>query len=137
MSAERWLKLLLRLIGASCLLAIVAVYMPTSWMARCHEWIGLGPFPDAPIASYLARATSAFYAMLGGLMLIVASDVRRYSRVIAYLAWMGVAYGITMSLVNIFIGMPLSWQIGEAHAAGLGVVILLLQRARRRAEANP
>ena len=118
MSAERWLKLLLRLIGASCLLAVVAVYMPTSWMARCHEAIGLGRFPDAPIASYLARATSAFYAMFGGLLLVVASDVERHSRVIAYLAWMGVAYGITMSLVNMFIGMPLSWQVGEAHAAG-------------------
>jgi FtsH-binding integral membrane protein len=117
-------------------LAVVAVFMPTSWMARCHEAIGLGTFPNAAIASYLARTTSAFYAMFGGLLLIAASDVRRHSTVISYIAWMGVAYGITMSLVNVFIGMPLLWQVSEVHAAGLGVVILLLQRSVRRSDAQ-
>ena len=37
-------------------------------MAACHEAMGLGPFPDAPIVEYLARSVSAYYAMLGGLL---------------------------------------------------------------------
>ena len=134
MNAERILKLILRLTGAVCLLAIIAVYMPPSWMAVGHEWSGLGEFPDSPIVEYLARATSAFYAMFGGLLLLAASDVRRHSRVIAYAAWMGIVYGVTMSLINMCIGMPWYWALGEvATAAPLGAVILLLLRAARRA----
>ena len=86
MNAERLLTLLLRLIGVVCLLAVVAVFLPRSAIAAVHESIGLGRFPDEPIAEYLARATSALYAFYGGLLLLLARDVRRQRDVIRYQA---------------------------------------------------
>ena len=85
-SAERWLKLLLRLTGAMMCVAVVAMVMPTSWMAWCHEWLGLGAFPEQPVAEYLARATSAVCALVGALLILAASDVRRYRPAITIIA---------------------------------------------------
>ena len=130
--AERWLKLLLRATGVACLLAIPFVFVPRAWMAGLHEWAGLGALPEGPIVDYLARAVSAFYAMFGGLLLVAASDTKRYAAIITYVSWLGVVYGLTMAVVNAVIGLPLSWVLGEGlTAAPTGVVLLLLQRAAK------
>jgi hypothetical protein len=50
------------------------VAAPYSWMNAIHQWLGLGVLPDAPVAGYLARSTSAFYAMLGGLLWVLLFD---------------------------------------------------------------
>ena len=84
--AERWLKLLLRAAGGLMLLATLALFMPTRWMEICHERLGLGAFPDQPIVEYLARTTSALYALLGALLLLASCDVKRYARVITVVA---------------------------------------------------
>ncbi len=134
---ERLLKWLVRLTGIACLCAIPFVFIPRAWMAAIHEWSGLGPLPDGAIVSYLARATSAFYAMFGGLMLICSFDVRRYRAIITYAAWLGIAYGIIMSVHNALLHMPIDWILGDALTAGpTGVVILILQHFARRAEAR-
>ena len=79
----RWL---LRLFGIATLCAIPAIFMPRSWMDWCHRRIGLGPLPEGVIVDYLARSLSAFYAILGGILLICAHDIRRYSAIITYIA---------------------------------------------------
>ena len=60
--------------------------MPTTWIVATHKWLGLGDFPDAPITQYLARSISALYAIFGGLVIVVSTDVRRYVPVIRFLA---------------------------------------------------
>ena len=65
---ERSFKLFLRVVGTVALLAVVAVVMPYSWMDAVHQRLGMGKLPPEPIVGYLARSTSAFYAMLGGLL---------------------------------------------------------------------
>jgi hypothetical protein len=35
--------------GVSALFALVAVFMPMSWMAATHRWLGLGEMPTAPV----------------------------------------------------------------------------------------
>ena len=46
-TAERWPVLLLRLIGGVCLLALVSLWMPRSWIDAGHRWLGWGEFPAA------------------------------------------------------------------------------------------
>lgn len=134
--AEKILVCLLRVFGGVTLLALVAVCMPSSWMAACHEWLGLGTFPDAPIVDYLARSLSAFYAIMGGLVLLISRDVRRYAAVITYVAVVCIVFGVTSLIIDIRLALPTWWIVGEGpFVAALGAVILILQtRAKRAAE---
>lgn len=66
---------LLWFLGVSALFALVAVFMPLSWIVATHGWLGLGEMPTAPIAEYLARSLSLFYALFGALCLVMAADL--------------------------------------------------------------
>src|SRR5580704_7377115 len=72
--ADKPLKILLRIIGVLTLFALVGMFMPKSWMASTHQWLGLGELPDAPIVENLARSVSAFYALFGAVCLVLAAD---------------------------------------------------------------
>ena len=76
--AEKALVILLRFVGVGALFALVAVFMPVSWMATTHRWLGLGEMPTGPVVEYLARSVSAYYALFGVLCLTVAADVDRH-----------------------------------------------------------
>ena len=130
--AERALSLLLRLVGVVCLFATFAVFMPLRWMAVVHDWLGLGQLPQGRVVEYLARSLSAFYALMGGLLVFLSFDVRRYSGVIAYLAVASLLFAPMILVVDLSIGMPLHWTLQEGPFVLLmGVAILLLQwRAR-------
>src|SRR5262249_6130926 len=63
--SDKALVILLRIVGVPALFALVAVFMPSSWMAATHRWLGLGEMPTGPVVEYLARSLSAFYAING------------------------------------------------------------------------
>jgi hypothetical protein len=137
MNSERFLKVLLHLVGTVAALGAFAVFMPTAWMARCHEWLGLGKLPEGAIVGYLARSLSAFYAMLGGLLILVSGDPRRYASVITYVAVMGLVFGAAILIIDILIRLPLYWTLGEAGSLfPLGIIILVLQRSIRTSDAG-
>ena len=73
--SDKALVILLRFVGVGALFALVAVFMPFSWMAATHRWLGLGEMPTGPVVEYLARSLSAFYAVMGALCLVVAADL--------------------------------------------------------------
>ena len=54
--SDKVLVILLRFGGVIALFAVVAVVMPTSWMAATHRWLGLGEMPTGPVVEYLARS---------------------------------------------------------------------------------
>ena len=56
---------LLRLAGATEILAVIAVVMPRSWMEISHAWLGLGELPGAPVLMFLIRQASYTYAAHG------------------------------------------------------------------------
>jgi hypothetical protein len=132
-ASERYLKLLLRVIGIVTLPAIVAVFMPHSWLvysAQCAE-----PSTEVKVlVSYLARLLSAFYVLLGVMFLVFATDVRRYAGPIRL-----VALWSLMAVVGFVIyGVPaiarggfgwFIWFVASDVAFGLfmAVAILLLQ----------
>jgi len=85
-TAEKLLVWILRAAGSVCTLAIVPMLMPTAWAQGAHAAIGLGDLPGEPIVEYLVRGMSAMCALYGGLLILLASDVYRYHRVITYQA---------------------------------------------------
>jgi hypothetical protein len=129
-TAERLLKLVLIGCGAACMLATAAVFMPRDWMAVAHRWLLLREFPDQPIAEYLARLTSGLYALYGLLVLLMATDVRRYSRLITAQAVATLVLSVASGALGLAGGMPLWWIAGDIATASLyAIAVLVLQLA--------
>jgi hypothetical protein len=124
---ERFFKLFLRIIGTAGLFAIVAVVMPYSWMNTIHRWLGMGELPTEPIVGYLARSTSAFYALLGGLFWLTSFDLHRHRIVLCYLGIVILIFGVALFIIDLLEGMPLSWSLTEGpFNVGFGIVFLVL-----------
>jgi len=129
MTSERTLKLILRVMGSSSLLALVFIGAPHSWMESIHESLGMGRLPDGPVVGYLARSTSAFYAMVGGLFWVVSFDLGRHRRVLIYLGAAITCLGVVLFLVDRAEGLPPLWAIWEGpFVFAFGIVLLLLSR---------
>lgn len=141
-AAERWLKLLLRINGVLAVMAVVAVVMPHAWLVWCVAKVD----PDLPVralVSYPARMLSAFFVLLGAMMLVCATDVRRHARAIRLVAlwcyFVAAAMGaqaiphLSLLLRNWFF-----WCLAADGLYGLALAtaILLLQRRLARQEAS-
>ena len=128
-TADKALVLLLRFVGVTALFALFAVFMPASWMATTHRWLGLGEMPTGPVVEYLARSLSAFYAIIGALCLVLAADLERYRPLVRFL---GVAFAL-MSLVllgvDVAAGMPWWWTASEGPGGVVfGALLFVLPR---------
>ena len=127
--SEKLLRVLLRIVGSSALLAAPCAMMPYAWMDAVHEWLGLGELPAEPVVGYLARSTSAFYAVIGGLLWVVSFDLRRHRVVLYYLGAAHVLFGLFLVGVDLAEGMPWWWTVGEGPpTVGFGLLILALVR---------
>ena len=126
-AAARALKLLLRVVGGSALLALVFVAAPERWMVAIHAALGMGQLPDAPVVGYLARSTSWFYAVIGGLFWVVSFDLVRHRPTLIYMGWATALFGVVVLVIDWLEGMPPSWTMGEAPFTLLcGAAILWL-----------
>ncbi len=131
--SERFLRVFLRIIGSAGVLAVVFVFVPFSWMDAIHRRLGLGDLPDKPIVAYLARWTSAFYAMLGGLFWVLSFDLRRYRLVLCYAGGVVVFFAAALCAVLALEGMPLWWCVPEGmFNVVFGIVILGLSLRIKR-----
>lgn len=127
------LVLLLRVGGVLACFAVLAIFLPTAWMAAVHRWLGLGEFPDAAVTQYLSRSVSAFYAMFGGLTILASLDLRRFGPVITYLAIAAMVFGVVITGVDAMAKMPTYWTLVEGPPTFvIGLVILLLNRRVQR-----
>lgn len=132
--SEKLMVLLLRVAGVICLSAFIAAVMPRAWMAAAHEWLTLGPFPEGRIAEYLARTASGLYAVHGVLMLLVARDPRRYAAVITFVGVVGVVGGLGVLAIDLSLGMPWFWTLGEGPVVAVVYGGLLALQAKAKAE---
>jgi len=129
---EQALKVILRLIGSTSLFALIFVTVPHSLMDSIHSWLGLGQLPDKPVIGYLARSTSAFYALLGGLFWVVSFDLERHRLVLIYLGVAVTLFGAVLLVVDWYEGMPLFWKIWEGpFVIAFGLAMLFLTRGIR------
>jgi hypothetical protein len=127
--SDKALVLLLRFVGGTALFALVAVFMPWSWMAATHRWLGLGEMPAGPVVEYLARSLSAFYVIMGALCLLAAADLERYRPLVQFL---GVAFALMSFVllgVDLAAGMPWWWSASEGPGGVVfGVLLCVLAR---------
>jgi len=132
--SDRLLVILLRyVLGIPGLLALIAVFMPMSWMSAAHRRLGLGEMPDAPIVEYLARSLSAFYALLGAICLFAAADLARYRPLARFLGLVLALLGVILLGVDVAADLPWWWLALEGpRAIVLGAVIYFLVRAGHR-----
>jgi hypothetical protein len=127
--ADKALVILLRFVGVGSLFALIAVLMPMSWMVGTHRWLGLGEMPTDPVVEYLARDLSAFYALVGALLLVMASDLERYRPLVRFFALAFIVLSILFTGVDLAAGMPWWWTASEGPGGVVfGVLMLLLAR---------
>ena len=133
-TSDRWVRGLLRLLGTSSLLALLFVAAPREWLASIHHELGMGTLPNLPVVGYLARSTSALYALLGGLFWVVSFDVERHRPVIAYLSLSFILFGAILLMVDWLEGMPPFWVLWEGpFVLAFGVALFALNRRNRPA----
>jgi hypothetical protein len=126
-SRERFLKLFLRILGTAALLALPCALMPFAWMDEIHRGLGMGRLPSEPIVGYLARSTSLFYALFGGLFWVLSFDLHRNRTVLCYLGTWLILFGLLLGVIDFLEGMPLWWVLAEGpFNVVFGAIILSL-----------
>jgi hypothetical protein len=126
-NSEKRLVWFLRGSSVVLLSALVPAVMPFQWMVEIHARLGLGTLPDQPIIGYLTRSLSAMYALHGALVWYVSLDVRRHLGVVRCLGGLGLVFGAGMIVLDLAVGLPIAWAIGEGTSIiVLGAVILIL-----------
>jgi hypothetical protein len=130
---DKVLAILLRVIGVGALFALVAVFMPMSWMTATHRWLGLGEMPAAPIVEYLARSVSAFSVLLGAVCLVMAADLERYRPLVRFLGVAVILMSVVFTGVDLSACMPWWWTAFEGPLRiGVGAVLFFLARPNDR-----
>jgi hypothetical protein len=129
LNSRRPLVVVLCCLGTLDFLAIFVVFLPQSWMAAAHAALGMGDLPDAPIVGYLTRSASALYALHGAMILFVSFDVRRYERLITFLAIAALIHGAVMVGIDLAVGMPWFWTLFEGPGFAMtGIIVLIAKR---------
>ncbi len=135
--SEQLLKLLLRFLGTTSLFALVFVVAPYSWLDSIHSLLGMGQFPDKPVVGYLARSTSALYAILGGLFWTVSFDLERHRLVLRYLGAAITLFGAALLVIDWWEGLPFLWKVWEGpFLIAFGLAIFFLSRKIRSAHSD-
>jgi hypothetical protein len=126
---EQYFKIFMRVIGSVSLLAIPAVFLPYSCMDAIHQRLGMGILPSEPIVGYLARSTSAFYAMLGGLLWVVSFDLYKYRKIIVYISCAMLMFGSALLVIDHVESMPNWWAAGEGPIVIVfGIIFFIMSR---------
>lgn len=124
-TAELILKWLLRLDGAFMMLAIIAVFMPSTLMQVIHERLGLGEMPTGPIVEYLARSCSMLYAIHGVIVFAISFNMPRYWQLVRLVAILHVAIGLTLIGIDLKSGMPWYWISFEGPSITLAAIFMV------------
>lgn len=128
-SAEFYLKLILRIFGTSSFFALIFVAAPYSWMDSIHALLGMGTLSNQPVVGYLARSTSAFYTILGGLFWVISFDLSRHKKILSYLGITITLFGVALLIIDWTEGMPLFWKVWEGPVIiAFGLLIFNLNR---------
>jgi hypothetical protein len=125
MTRDRFLILFLRVVGSVAGSAALCAVMPLHAMAAAHRALGMGPLPSQPIVEYLARSTSAFYALLGVLLWALSFDVSRYRPLVRGTGLAFIALGVLLLWTDIGARLPLFWQVAEGPINALFGIILV------------
>jgi hypothetical protein len=120
---------MLRIGGTVLSLAAAALFLPRESMIAINASLGLAPLPDVPIVYYLARSTSALYALRGVIYFLAASDPVRYRPLVVLIGVTNLLYGVALGGIGATAGMPLWWTgVESPFVIVTGLVLLILVR---------
>ncbi len=127
---------LLRLAGATEILAFISVVMPRSWMEVSHAWLGLGEMPSGPIIMFMIRQASYVYGMHGISLWVLASNVERFRPLIILNGISFLLAAPVFFIIDYTAGLPLWWTVFDTLGCGFfGGALLLLNRQSANASA--
>ena len=130
MNPDRLQSWLLRVAGASEIVAFIAVVMPRSWMEVSHAWLGLGEMPGGPIIMFMIRQASYTYGIHGLSLCVLASNVKRFQPLIVFNSFAFLLAGPVFFMIDYTYGMPWLWTLIDSFGcASFGLGLLLLNRA--------
>ena len=120
---------MLRLIGLLEMLAFIAVVMPRSWMEAAHVWLGLGQMAESSVLMFMIRQASYNYGMHGVFLWIIASDLKRFRRLVLLNAFSFLLAGPIFFMIDYTSGMPWWWSAMDGPSLALmGAAMLWLSR---------
>jgi len=135
---QKVLKAILLVSGLFLITAFAATLLPVSSMAKAHEWLGLGEFPERPITAYLARSTSLLYSVHGVMMFYTGLTIQHHWRFAPIFGWLHILTGASVFLFDFFAPMPMYWLLLEGPpVAMLGILLLILARRAGSFEEQP
>jgi hypothetical protein len=120
-----WLIWFLRVVGAISQLAFVAAVMPESWIIEISEELNLEPFPETPVAFYLARHLSLIYGFIGIALIVISYQLTRYRDLVGYLSIGIIVFGFLQGLIDFQSGMPIWWTAGESISTAIGGLMMV------------
>jgi len=133
---DKALVIVMRVMGGSMMMAIIAVFMPDAWLKAAVTKVD-SETPVGPLIEYTARGWSAFYFMLGGLIWLFSTDLTRYLPAIRWTAWcyalINGAFIITLGWLYATLENDWTWFFGVivfdvVMAFLFGLAMLLLSR---------
>jgi hypothetical protein len=90
------------------------------------------------VVEYLARTVSAFYALLGALCLVLASDLERYRPLVRFFGVAFALVGVVFTGIDLMAAMPWWWTAFEGPPAVLvGDLLYFLARPTNRSGCPP
>ena len=129
MNRQRLQSWLLRLTGATEILAFISVVMPRSWMEISHEWLGMGEMQVSPLLMFMIRQASYAYGMHGISLWVLASDVERFRPLVILNGISFLLAAPVFFIIDYTSGMPWWWTVEDSLACGLvGGGLLWLSR---------
>lgn len=123
--SERLLVTFLRTVGAFTLLAFAAAVMPAAWIIEITDWMKLQPFPDTPLAFYLARHLSLLYGFVGIGLLVISYRLPKYRDLVPLLGYGTIAFGVSQLVIDYQAEMPIWWTVGESVSTVIGGTMIL------------
>lgn len=123
--SSRILTLFLRVVGAFTLLAFAAAVMPAAWFIEITDWMKLEPFPDTPLAFYLARHLSLLYGFVGIGLLVISYRLPKYRELVPLLGYGTIAFGVLQCVIDYQAQMPAWWTWGESISTTIGGTMIL------------
>jgi hypothetical protein len=115
----------LRFLAICELLIFSITFMPESWVAAFHAWLGLGHLPDSVFLRYIARGAILCQGAIGAALWIMASDVTRYRPLVIVTAVALIVASPSFYVIDTVSGMPLFARIWDCTACFLAGTILL------------
>ena len=134
------LRTILTVTGAALCLCGVFIFLPVSWLKVMAGWFiaaeVLDPiWPTAPLFGYLLRTCLAAYLWIGVVLLVAASDPKRYRRLVDVAVCMLILLAVVCVAGGIASGIPPTYYLGDAVSSAIvGVLLLAFRPGREKAQ---